>query len=246
MFLKNMGKFNRTIISLFITFCIFFSIIACEGKKTSKHNNKTSDKIGIVFVDKTIMRVDPIIYSSVITYLNKGEILLIISKSDVKEKISNNEDYWYNVRFSRGLTGWVYGANIKIFSADKIYEIKRYLTQFWAEESLNFRKKIAGKWGSFDNGESPYQSLYIFDDGKYKSYRAESAPIEGEYVVNYKEAEIIFKNGTFFGNKITCYVNGNRFVLKRSVKDKGIKFKKISSKIDSVSDEEKKENKSGA
>jgi hypothetical protein len=230
--------FNGWVIYFIILF--LFVIPACKDRDNAQKITKGYNKIGIVIIDKTVLRIDPMLYSSVIGYINKGEIALIVNKSKEKLRVGNNENYWYYVRFSGGFIGWIYGSNLKIFPANNIREIEKYLSDLWVIELDKFRKKILGTWGSVETEGSSNQSLEIFDDGKYKSYRADSNTIEGEYSINFKGKEIIFKNGTYFGNKITFFSLSNGNFLKKSAIDTGIKFIKISSKINSEEDEKKK------
>jgi len=238
MFRINKKYFNNRVIYFIILF--IFIIPACKDIDNEQHFDKGYNKIGIVIIDKTVLRIDPMLYSSVIGYINKGEIAFILNKSKEKMRLLNDEEYWYYVRFSGGLIGWIYGNNLKIFPADKMHEIEKYLSGLWVAEHKKFRKKITGTWESIEPEGSSNQSLEIFEDGNYKSYRAESNTIEGEYSINFKEREIIFKKGTYFGNKIMFFPLSNGNFLKKSANDTGIKFKKISSKIINAEDEKKK------
>jgi hypothetical protein len=232
---------NRAIIIFLLSLSL---ITSC--KDNAKQSGKDYNKIGIVIVDKTILRIDPMIYSSVIAYINKGEIALILNKSKEKMKLGNDENYWYYIRFSGGSTGWIFGNNLKIFSADKIREIEIYLSDLWSIELEKLRRRITGTWESVQTEGSSGQTLEITNDGQYKSYRAESNIIEGEYSINFKEREIIFKNGTYFGNKITFFMSSSGSFLKKSINDSGIKFIKSLSKVNNAEDEKKKDGKSGA
>jgi hypothetical protein len=238
MFKINKKNSNHIVIIIFLLFLLVNT--ACKNKNNAKQLTNSYNNIGIVIIDKTILRIDPMLYSSVIGYINKGEIAFIINKSKEKMRLLNEEEYWYYVRFSGGLIGWIYGNNLKIFPADKMREIERYLSGLWVAEHEKLRKKITGTWESVETEGSSNQSIEIFEDGNYKSYRADSNTIEGGYSINFKEREIIFNKGTYFGNKITFFPLSNGNFLKKSANDAGIKFKKISSTIINVEDEKKK------
>jgi hypothetical protein len=234
----------RTII--FITmFLILFPVASCRDNPKQSGKDQ-SNKIGIVIIDKTILRIDPMLYSSVIGFINKGEIALVINKSKEKLKVGNAQDFWYKVRFPGGITGWIYGSNLKIFPADSSRDIERFLRDLWNIELEKFRKRLTGTWESVAVEGIPGQSLEITEDGRYNSYRDESKPIEGEYSLNFREREIFFKNGAYFGNKITFFISNSGNYLKKSANDPGIKFIKSSSKINSAGDEKKKDGESGA
>ncbi len=239
--MKTTELFRRAIF-FFLLYIPLTAACKDDAKQSGKEQNI---KIGIVITDKTILRTDPMLYSSVIGFINKGEIALILNKSVEKMKVGKTEDFWYYVRFSGASTGWIYGSNLKIFPADSKREIEKHLRDIWNNELEKFRKRIAGTWESAAAEGSPGQSLEISDDGKYKSFRTGSKSIEGEYSLNFKEREIIFKNGTNFGNKIIFFTSSGGNYLKRSSNDPGIKFIKSSLKIKSAEEKDKRENNSG-
>lgn len=239
-------KENRNIIIL-ILLLIINVFITCKDETSTKQYSKDINIVGITLIDKTIMRVDPFINSSVITYINKGEIVTILNKSPEKDRIGNSRNYWFNVSFSKGYLGWIYGTSLKLFPVNNKHEIESYLSDLWGKELIGFRKKIAGKWGpSVKENIAPEQSLEIFEDGKYKSYQTGLKIIEGEYNINFKAREINFSNGTFFGNNIKFLTSGNKYILAKGNKDSEMKLKKISSSSNKTGDKLKKDKHSGA
>ena len=238
-------KENRNII-IIILLLIIIVFITCKDETSTKQYNKDINNIGITLMDKTIMRVDPFINSSVITYINKGEIVTILNKSPEKDRIGNSRNFWYNVSFSRGYLGWIYGTSLKLFPVNNKHEIESYLSDLWGKELIGFRKKIAGKWGpSAKESIVPEQSLEIFENGKYKSYQTGSKLIEGEYNINFKAKVINFSNGTFFGNNINFLTSRNKYILTKGNKENEMKLKRISSSSNKADDESKKDKRSG-
>jgi hypothetical protein len=204
-------------------------------KIVNKNNVKKSDNIGVVIIDRAVLRVDPMLYSSVVSYINKGEKIEVTNRSRKKTWIGNVHDYWYKINLSKGFSGWTFGTNLKIFPADKTRAINNFLAEFWEEEIKKFRRRLRGKWGIVEiSGRFPNQYLIIYDNGKYASFSMDSAAIEGRYSVNFQNSEIVFNNGTYFGTRIDFAVRQNRLYLIKENKNSEIKFKKISSKVDSA------------
>jgi hypothetical protein len=54
--------------------------------------------------------------SAAVTTLWKGSVLEVLTKTDRLEVVEGENDYWYQVNFG-GLTGWVFGAYLDIFSS---------------------------------------------------------------------------------------------------------------------------------
>ena len=223
---------NANIHKKIITVVVFLFTLftACKDKDNPVKIKDVNDEIGVVIVDKSVLRIDPLIYSAVISYMSKGETALVLGESGEKMRLGKNDEYWYYVRFSGGDTGWMYGGNLKIFPAGKKNAIQRYISDIWSVEYEKFRRRIVGTWESVEKEGSLRQSLDLFEDSKYQSSRAESKTIEGEYGINFNKREIIFKSGTYFGDKIIFYQLSNGSFLKRSIDDPGIKFIKVSSK----------------
>ncbi len=210
---------------------LLFIFAACKGNgNEDREFRKKSKEIGIVLVDKTAMRVDPLLNSSVVLYMNKGEQVIITDKSTLKTWVGNNEHYWYKVKFANGFSGWIYGMNLKIFPENDSAAVKKFLSKFWERELLKLTEKLSGKWISIktENGY-PEQYLEINVDQKYISYPAEpgDAPkLEGKYSINYDESEITFLDNTNFGAKLNFTLKDNTYFLVREGSGKDIKFKK--------------------
>ena len=106
--------------------------LACAFLASCGGGNKGDGAVrayGIVIVDNAALRVDPLIYSARISLLKKGDKLEIIDQSKGKSTIGKNRDYWYKVRQRRGLSGWIYGANLKLFSLGTGYSMDSYIAR---------------------------------------------------------------------------------------------------------------------
>jgi len=62
------------------------------------------------------LRGNPSTESIAVATLWKGSVLEVMTRSEKKEIVEGENDYWYQVSFG-GLTGWVYGAYLEIFSS---------------------------------------------------------------------------------------------------------------------------------
>lgn len=71
---------------------------------------------GVVKSTHLRLRENPSLESKVITTLWRGGVLEVLSKTDQRETIEGEEDYWYRISFE-GLSGWVFGAYLEIFSS---------------------------------------------------------------------------------------------------------------------------------
>ena len=194
---------------------------------------------GIVIVDNAALRVDPLIYSARISLLKKGDKLEIIDQSKGKSTIGKNRDYWYKVRQRRGLSGWIYGANLKLFSLGTGYSMDSYIARLKEKGAGELRKNLAGKWWSVDSrGDFTSHCIELFEDGKYKSYYKGGNEIEGEYDLNFKDDEIVFKGKTSFGSTgITYVARGNLYYLELRGEGTQMRFKKISEDMEDPSKE---------
>jgi len=227
---------NSNIIYIIISALLLFSVLKCGQESTVQNKNEEStNEIGIIITENTVMRLDPIIYSAVVTYICKGEKVKILKKSTVKSWLGDISDYWYMVRYSKGFLGWIYGKNIKIFFENDAGKISKYLSRFWKKELIRTRSRIKGLWEIIKTGGSnPGQHLLIYDDGNYVSYLSENELIKGQYKINLKDGEILFSDGTFFGKKIMYSIRERRLYLILKNGDKETVFKRITRKIDNI------------
>lgn len=139
---KRQNKFIFKIKSL-ILFSIMIFILFNSSCKKSNINNisdldkknilkaeevKKTGKVGVVNVDRLRFRSDNDIHSKTLRYLDKGAIVTILEKNNMRVKIGEMEDYWYQIEYE-GITGWVFGYFIDVYSSydDAKNGAKKYL-----------------------------------------------------------------------------------------------------------------------
>lgn len=71
---------------------------------------------GVVTSTHLRLRSNPSVESEAVTTLWKGSVLEVLTKTDEAEIIEGENDYWYQVNFG-GLTGWVFGAYLDMYSS---------------------------------------------------------------------------------------------------------------------------------
>ncbi len=228
---------------LFTILLLITSIISCKSE--NDHNNSeymNSENIGIILKDRSTMRLEPFLYSSIITYIKQGEMLNVLDESKEKSWIGGTNDYWYKISLSGGLVGWTYGTNIKIFSGNDRDEAQEFLSDFWESLKRKFRKKISGRWWSIDKyGNYTNHCLEIYKNGTYKSYCIDCNPIEGDYSFNFRDYEIIFENDASFGNKVNYKLREKRYILTKASGKGEVRFKRVRRKIENPNTEIKSE-----
>ncbi|MCU0846648.1 MAG: SH3 domain-containing protein [Spirochaetes bacterium] len=210
---------------------IIMITLAAFGCKDDDPKKFYADKSAVILSGNTAIRVDPIIFSSKITQLKKGETVEVLEKSFEKSWIGNSSDFWYKIKLRNGVTGWVFGKNIKILSSKADSSVKNYVASYMSEESEKIKKELNGKWWSVNQfGDYTENCLEMTKDGKYKSYLRGVDPkaTEGEYTIDFNKNEITFSKGATFGNTIEFSRRGTMLFLKKDLEDHELRLKKIS------------------
>lgn len=86
--------------------------------------NLLQEKSRIITASAVRVRSNPQTSSTEITKLSVGTVVKEIGKSERKEKVGQQEDFWYQVVLSDGKQGWVFGAFTDPFdqaNKEKIY-----------------------------------------------------------------------------------------------------------------------------
>lgn len=221
-------------ISLVITALLVISCGKSQDDTVSKDAGKTRKLPGIIQLANTSLRIDPYIFSGLITHLPKGARVEILDKSAKKSWIGKSSDYWYRIRDERGYTGWVYGSTIKILKPGKEEEVAKYLNTFLAEKTEEIKKNLIGKWWSYNQfGDFTNHGLEFYGDGTYRSYTkgGEKWAKTGNYNLDVKNNTIIFLKGASFGKNITFEVAGSTYLLKREMEKYTLKMKKIQQEL---------------
>jgi len=222
--MKKNNKFPA-IMFLCITLCIW----ACKDKGINKNKSHGKRYAAVILKDNTALRVDPFIFSSKIDMLNKGEMVEISEKSEVKSWIGSTNDYWYMVKLKNGVTGWIYGQNLKMMESKQLTS-DNYLTEFWENEAETMRKEISGKWWSQNEaGDFTDHCIEFTDKGSYRSYSKKnlSSVTEGEYNFDFNKNEIVFLNGTSFNGNVVFVKRGGSYFFRAKIDSAMSSFKKI-------------------
>ena len=193
-------------------------------------NKKTR---ALILNDDSVMRIDPVLYSGRVGLLRKAEIVQVLDRSSVKYAVGSMTDYWYKIQSNNGLSGWVYGSNLKIFDKKNEGNIDKIVSSFWEKESEKIKKIITGRWWSVDlQGDFTNHGIEISEDGNYRSYLKGGGEIKGEYNINYGENEIVFLKGTTFKANLNIVRRGTFIYLEKKGEDSEIKFQKTSGSTD--------------
>ncbi|MBP7738066.1 MAG: SH3 domain-containing protein [Spirochaetes bacterium] len=208
------------------------AIIAIAGLSCSNSGDAiTKDTYGIILKGYTAMRIDPMIFSGIVTELNKGTSVQVLEKSREQSWVGKTSGYWYKVSTKEGLTGWVFGPNISIYSSKSKDSMNRVVSSFMNAEHAQIKQYLMGKWWSTNEfGDFTDHCLELYESEKYKSYMKgnEEKPIVGAYKLDFNKNEIVFSNGTSFKHNLSIAKRGNDYIIKKSMKDFELRFTKIS------------------
>jgi len=195
-------------------------------------------QVAIIITANSALRIDPLVSTSRIAQLKKGEIAEVIDRSAVEQKIADQTNYWYKVRLENGITGWIFGGNINILSDASSDNVQSYLSSFWEKETEELGDALHGKWWSVNRfGDYTNHCLEIYKDGRYASYlKGAQKKIEGNYNFDFNKSQIIFLAGTSFEGELNYVRRGDIFSLYRDTANDEIRFKKINNNPESQSE----------
>jgi len=218
---------NKTIISLAAALIFGFTGIMCLKNDSSIQK----DTYGIIIKGYSALRIEPVIYASVIMYLNKGESVEIMERSTEKNWVGKIHDFWYRIKTRDGNTGWVFGENIVIHTSENRVKIDKLASDFMAKEAAQIKKYLAGKWWSVNKfGDFTNHCLEIYESNKYRSYKKglENQAIAGTYRIDFNKNEIIFDQGTSFKSNLDLVKRGNEYEIIKKTAGREVRFVKIS------------------
>ena len=185
---------------------------------------------GVITENNTALRITPLVFSGVIARLEKGRPVEITDRSAEKSRIARTTDYWYHVKLQDGMTGWVYGQNLRLVDIKNSKQLNDLISEFREFEASGFSKAVAGKWWSVNSfGDFTEHALEFYEDNKYKSYYKgqEKNPIEGEFTADFNKSEVIFPQGTTFKQNLKFAQRGDSYVLYTQSGEKEISFTRI-------------------
>lgn len=220
-------KTSTIFISLTMTVFLAATALSC-----SKNEDEiTKNTYGIILKGYTALRIDPMIFSGIVSDLNKGTSVQVMEKSKEKSWVGKSNDYWYKVVTKDGISGWVFGQNISIHSSKSKDSMNKILTEFMKGERAQVKQYLIGKWWSTNEfGDFTDHCIEFYDSDKYKSYLKgeEERPIVGMYKLDFNKNEIVFSKGTSFKTNLDLAKRGNDYIIKKSLKDFELRFTKIS------------------
>lgn len=210
-----------------------------KGETGAIPENSSGNPIAVIITPNTAMRIDPLIFSTRVALLKKGEVAEIIERSAEEKNVGNSRSYWYKVRMSNGITGWIYGANITILDDASRGNVESYLSQFWEKETEELSTAMNGKWWSVNRfNDFTNHCLEIYKDGRYKSYiKGATKKLEGQYNFDFNKSQILFLGETSFtGGALNFVKRGDTYTLFNDSEKDEIKFKLINTNPESEDD----------
>ena len=226
---------KRIAIALIIS-ALAAAVSCSKDRNASKGVIAGAKEIGVIMEQDSSVRLDPLIYSARIAVLATGEQVEVLDKSKEKAPVAGKLNYWYKIRLRDGIVGWIYGANLKVFTEGSDSSVESFAKELRAEEAGNVMKALKGRWWSITDTQAFTDNiLSLKDNGTYASMKkakaeGENPPaLEGDYKVDTLNSKITFSKGTTVGDTIDYIIRGDIYVLESSVDGKRVTFKKISS-----------------
>ena len=227
------------------------ALSSCSADKPTQMSSQSeSRQIAIVIEKSAAVRLHPFVYSSRIIDADKGSKLEILDISAQKSPIAKANDYWYRVKMEDGITGWIYGTNIKIFSAGSSFSASSLEKQLLEDDRDEVSKKLVGKWWSVNiKDEFTSYSLSMFENGDYEAKHKDGDKVfKGKYTIDMESSLISFDGGTPLGNELKFSERGQSFFIEYADEKANYRFKQISmdpksaQEIDTVNDSQSTDN----
>lgn len=131
MFTPN--KLLKKSLAVIFIFVIFSSAFAA---------NFLQEKSRIITASAVRVRSDPQTTAKEITKLAVGTVVKEIGKTEKKEKIGQDQDFWYQVLLSDGKQGWVFGGFTESFDESKKEQIYINLVNARLKEKTSFNDQM--------------------------------------------------------------------------------------------------------
>jgi len=230
----------------FISLLLFFIIFTGNCKKNDSEDyvipeNIEKNPIAVIITPNTALRIDPLIFTSRVAQLKKGEVVEIIGKASEMKTVGKSKDYWYKIKLANGISGWTFGSNMTILDDSDKGHVTSYLSEFWEKETAEISEALHGKWWSLNRfNDFTNHCLEMYKDGKYKSYtKGSQRKIEGEYNFDFNNNQIIFLKGTTFEGDLNYFQRGDEYTLIKESEKNEIRFKKINANPEAETEVEK-------
>lgn len=230
----------RKLLSITASLSLLLAVMCGKNEDPVPGNGATGPEklVAVIITANSALRVDPLVSTSRIAQMKKGEVTEVLERSAVPQTIAGQNDYWYKVRLTNGITGWVFGKNISILNDSSSDNVESYLSSFWEKENEELSGALHGKWWSVNRfGDFTNHCLEIYKDGRYASYiKGAQKKIEGNYNFDFNKSQIIFLAGTSFEGELNYVRRGDIFSLYRDTENDEIRFKKINNNPESQSE----------
>jgi hypothetical protein len=126
-------KLLKKSLAMVFIFVIFSSAFAA---------NSLQEKSRIITASAVRVRSEPQTTAKEITKLSVGTLVKEISKTDKKEKIGQDQDFWYQVVLADGKQGWVFGGFTESFDESKKEQIYINLVNTRLKEKTSFNDQM--------------------------------------------------------------------------------------------------------
>lgn len=121
---------SLALVFIFVSFSSAFAI------------NFLQEKSRIITASAVRVRSDPQTTAKEITKLAVGTVVKEIGKTEKKEKIGQEQDFWYQVVLSDGKQGWVFGGFTESFDESKKEQIYINLLNSRLKEKTSFNDQM--------------------------------------------------------------------------------------------------------
>ncbi len=234
-----MFKHLKSVLVLLMT-VLLMSAFACS-RDENVPVKISSSMAGMILENATALRISPFVFSGCITRMDKSTVTVILERSAEKSQIGKSRDYWYHVRLTDGITGWVYGGNIRIFDAEDSGKLTEMLSRLQKDGDDETVRDISGKWWTISSsGDFTNICLELYPDGKFRAYKkgGEEKAVEGQFSADSSRNELLFSpDSGCFGEKLKFQRRGDGFSM-AVPGPAGIKFKRIHKIVETAQDPE--------
>lgn len=136
------GRWRPLVGPIFILAWLVAARGSTSGAITEAQPDRTAERITIV--SGVRLRTSPLTAAAEITKLPLGTIVVVFDQSAAKDRIGNIEDFWYRVKTSDGISGWLFGGLTAHFSQARREEIYLHIAaERLKNENKNFSEQVA-------------------------------------------------------------------------------------------------------
>lgn len=164
--------------------------------------------------DRVILRTDPIVIAPRLLLLDSGLELRVLKRGVKKVRIGSFRDFWYLVRTSDGVEGWVFGVNLDLGEMVETRSFQKLETS-----------EVTGKWWQVGvTGRTGYRKIYFWPDGTYRYGYGNQLTLKGRYVL-VEGQQIRLEPKSPIGDLLTAYFVGPEMRLRGVVGGREYSFR---------------------